>query len=271
MASTELSALFAILTRAASEAPTACTAWTAHAVVAHLATGAKERADLIEDKLAGRSERATKAFAEREAAFLRLRDEELRAALVRETTRFEAAVTALAQHGAHATVAFAGTRFTAAQLATHHRSEAAIHRWDLVGPDETGDALLAQRELTQHGVAVLNSLQTLLHESPTQRVQHARVSAIRIVLRSPDHQDIVLKAAAGEGVSEISNHVPLEGDALVTTDAAQRLLILWGRRPTARPIDVDAQIVSRHAVEAVLWPAARLWPGNTSPRMARAR
>jgi hypothetical protein len=271
MASTELSALLAILPKVAPHAPTACTGWTAHALVAHLTAGAKERADLIEDNLAGRPERATKAFAEREAAFLVLPDQELRAALVRETRRFEAAVTALARQGAHVTIAFAGTRFTAAQLATHQRSEAAIHRWDLVGIDEIGDALLAQCELTQHGVSVLNSLQTVLHESPTQRVQHAGVSAIGIVLRSPDHQDVVLKAVAGKGVFEICDHAALEGDALVTTDAAQRLLILWGRRPTTRLIDIDAQAVIRQTVEAVLWPAARPWPGNASTRMVGAR
>ena len=117
MASAELSALFAILPNAAPQASTACTAWTAHALVAHLAAGAKERADLIEDKLAGRPERATKAFAEREAAFPALHVEELRTALVRETGRFETAVMALAQQGARVTISFATTRFTAAQLA----------------------------------------------------------------------------------------------------------------------------------------------------------
>jgi hypothetical protein len=270
MASPELAALFAILPNVVPEASTACTAWTAHALLAHLAAGAKERADLIEEKLAGRPERATKAFAEREAVFRAMHDEELRAALMREAGRFEAAVTALAQQGAHVTIAFATTRFTAAELATHQRSEAAIHRWDLVGPDETGDALLAQRELTQHGVTVLNSLQTVLQESPTPRVQRAGVSAVRIVLRSPDHPDVVVKAAAGEGVFEMSDHAPLEGGALVTTDAAQRLLIIWGRRPTTRPIDIDAKTTPRRTVEAVLWPAARPWPGNASPPMVGA-
>src|SRR6266852_1660922 len=262
MPSTELAALFAILPNVAPQASTACTAWTADALLAHLAAGAKERADLIEEKLVGRPERATKAFVEREAVFLAMHDEELRAALMREAGRFETAVTALAQQGVHVTIAFATTRFTAAQLATHQRSEAAIHRWDLVGTDETGDALLAQRDLTQHGVTVLNRLQTVLQESPTPRLQQAGVSAIRIVLRSPGHPDVVLKAAAGEGIFEISDHAPLEGGALVTTDAAQRLLIIWGRRPTTRPIDIDAETTTRLTVEAVLWPAARPWPGN---------
>jgi hypothetical protein len=269
MASTELSALFAILPSVAPDAPTACTAWTAHALLTHLTAGAKERADLIEDKLAGRPERATKAFAEREAAFLALPDEDLRAALVRETGRFETAVAALAQQGADVTISFATTRFTAAQLATHQRSEAAIHRWDLVGADKIGDALLAQRDLTQHGVSVLNRLKTVLQESPTARLKQAGVSAICIVLRSPAHPDIVLNASAGEGSFELSDHAPLAPDALVTTDAAQRLLIIWGRQPTTRPIDIKT--TGRRTVEAVLWPAARPWPDTKSPGMVGAR
>jgi len=47
------------------------------------------------------------------------------------------------------------------------------------------------------------------------------VSAIRIVLRSPDDPDVVLKAAAGEGIFEISDHAPLEGGALVTTAGSE--------------------------------------------------
>jgi hypothetical protein len=269
MASTELSELFAILPSVAPDAPTACTAWTAHALLAHLTAGAKERADLIEDKLAGRPERVTKAFAEREAVFLALPDAELRAALVRETGRFETAVAALAQLGADVTISFATARFTAAHLAMHQRSEAAIHRWDLVGADKIGDELLAQRDLTQHGVSVLNRLKTVLQESPSARLKQAGVPAICIVLRSPAHQDVVLNASAGEGAFAVSDHTPLVPDALVTTDAAQRLLVIWGRRPTTRPIDIE--MTTRRNVEAVLWPAARPWPEFASPGMVGAR
>jgi hypothetical protein len=53
-------------------AQTACSEWTVHDLVAHLAAGAKENADLIEDSLAGRPARATRTFSEREAAFVAL-------------------------------------------------------------------------------------------------------------------------------------------------------------------------------------------------------
>jgi hypothetical protein len=36
-------------------------------------------------------------------------------------------------------IAFTGTRATVAEFETHGRSEAAIHRWDLVGDDDIGE------------------------------------------------------------------------------------------------------------------------------------
>ncbi len=67
MGSSELAALYAVVPMVDAAAPTACREWTAHQLVAHLAAGAKERADLIEEALAGLPERATTPFAERGA------------------------------------------------------------------------------------------------------------------------------------------------------------------------------------------------------------
>src|SRR2546428_12457442 len=97
VSSPEVSALWAILADVSPSARTACTEWTAHDVLAHLAAGAKERADLIEERLGGLPERATRPFAERQAPFLAMPDQELRTALTRETRRFETAATAPAQ------------------------------------------------------------------------------------------------------------------------------------------------------------------------------
>ena len=144
----------------------------------------------------------------------------------------------------------------------HQRSEAALHRWDLVGHDETGDLLLAKPELTRHAVMVLNALQGVLGESPAARVRQARVSTACITLRSPGHPDVILVGAAGEGRFEVSEHPSAEGDALVTTDAAQRFLIIWGRRPSTRPITIEAKTITQQVVESVLWPAAIRWPAK---------
>ncbi len=67
-----------------------------HELVAHLAAGAKETTDLIEESLTGRPPRTTRSFDEREAAFVALPDEQLRRAMVDESHRKAAATEALA-------------------------------------------------------------------------------------------------------------------------------------------------------------------------------
>src|SRR6478752_8329638 len=119
-------------------AQTACSEWTVHDLVAHLAAGAKENADLIEDALAGRPARATRTFTEREAAFVAMPDEHLRQELIHESRRKLAAVQELSDRGPVATYQFTGRPFSAALAYTHGgRSEAALHRCDIAGDDET--------------------------------------------------------------------------------------------------------------------------------------
>jgi hypothetical protein len=50
-----------------------------------------------------------------------------------------------------------------------------------------------------------------------------------------------------------------DGDAVVGTDAAHRLLILWGRRPSKRPVTIQADEAISEAVSSVLWPNAIRW------------
>src|SRR6476646_6992813 len=84
-------------------APTACSQWTVHDLVAHLAAGAKENADLIEDALAGRPARPTRGFVEREAAFVAMPDAQLREELIRQSHRKLSAVQQLCERGRDAT------------------------------------------------------------------------------------------------------------------------------------------------------------------------
>jgi len=53
---------------------------------------------------------------------------------------------------------------------------------------------------------------------------------------------------------------PANGDALVSTDAANRLLTIWGRRSLERPLTLDTDSISPDTVESVLWSAAQPWP-----------
>jgi hypothetical protein len=77
-------------------------------LVAHLATGAKENADLIEDALAGRPARPTRDFVEREAAFVAMPDAQLREELINGIQRKLAAVQQLSERGPDATYPFTG-------------------------------------------------------------------------------------------------------------------------------------------------------------------
>lgn len=236
-------------------APTACSLWTVHDLVAHLAAGAKENADLIEDAPAGRPARATRSFAEREPAFAAMPDEQLRQEFVIHAGRKVAAVQALADRGPDAAYQFTGRRFTAALAQTHSSSEAAIHRWDIVGDDETGTELLAAPDLTRHAVEILNTL-PILCKAPLSRAHVAQIDRLRIVLRAPAQPDVVLDISPGSARFELADiDQPADGDAVVETDAAHRLLSIWGRRGPDHSVTIISDPKLWASVAMVLWNA----------------
>jgi uncharacterized protein (TIGR03083 family) len=236
MSRQEGTALVTTLDKVAPSAPTACSGWSAHDIVAHLAAGSKEIADLIGEKLTGQPPRPTRAFEEREPPFRALPNDELRAAWATQARRKTEAVEALAALGEDATVDFTGTAMTAARLSTHSRSEAAVHRWDIAGDDAVSDELLAQPELTAHAVSVLNAMPILLESSRARMTQAERLP-LRIVLRAPEHPDVALGADTdGHARFELVEGGTADGDAIVESDPAQRLLIIWGRRSWTRSV-----------------------------------
>lgn len=83
--------------------------------------------------------------------------------------------------------------WTAAQLGTHAANEFAMHRWDMIGDDETGDVLMAAPQVTESAFQTLNTL-PMLDEAPSARVARSGLSDTRVVLRSPGHLDIALVA-----------------------------------------------------------------------------
>ena len=232
----EVGELVTTLLSAPAHRLTACPGWTAHELVAHLAAGAAEEADLIEAHLAGEP-RATRSFDEREPPFRALADGELRDRLLEESVRLGVALRKLTDVPS-GSVLFTGRAMTAADFATHSRSECALHRWDLVGRDDVGWAMLAQPELTAHAIAVLTSMSTL-PEAPANRMPaSADGSEFRAVLRSAPHDDVVVTVT--DGVLTMSMRPVSAAAADVELDAAARLLLLWGRREPSAPIDVYA-------------------------------
>ena len=252
-------ALTATFDEVGPSAPTACTGWTAHDIMAHLAAGSKEIADLIEEKLDGKQTRPTQAFEDREIPFRTLPHDELRAAWARHVQRKTEAQKALADGGEDTTFDFTGTTLTAAQCITHSRSEAAIHRWDITGSDTLSVELLAQPELTRHAVSVLNSM-PILNESARTRAAQGHRLPLRIALRAPGQPDVALAADVdGNAHFEMVEEGAARGDAIVRTDPAHRLLVLWGRRSSKRPVTIDADKAIADAVTSVLWPTAIPW------------
>jgi hypothetical protein len=249
----EATAFLVTLQGTAPDAPTACAGWTAHDLVAHLAAGAAEMADLTESTVAGRPHRETRAFADREAPFVALRDDELRERLFSEALRLQAAIESLATSDG-GFVSFSGREHSAAELSLHGRSEAALHRWDLVGDDEMSDQLLSQPELTRHAVTVLNEMLSGSGESPAARAAAAGTAAGRWALASPGEPDVVVTVDGDGAHFELCD--PL-GEAAATSGPATRLLALWGRRGTAGPIEWRTDDVRRE-LGAFLWPTGSM-------------
>jgi hypothetical protein len=105
--------------------------------------------------------------------FRALPDARLRDRLVEEAARLTVALNELSGDSARDGVLFTGRRMTAADFAMHSRSECALHRWDLVGRDDIGWAMLSQPELTAHAITVLAGMSSL-PEAPANRLVRER-------------------------------------------------------------------------------------------------
>src|SRR5213592_1752978 len=106
----EMTAFLAVLARRPPGQPTACRGWRVRDLVAHLAAGAREEADLIEAALRREPSRPTRAFAEREAAYRAMAYPRLLVALARQGRRLDAAIDALVRDGGR--VEFTGVPMT---------------------------------------------------------------------------------------------------------------------------------------------------------------
>lgn len=240
-----------------SDAPTACAGWTAHEVAAHLAAGIEEVAELIEDTVNEAPSRPTRGFEEREAPYRAMDDADVRDALVKIIER---ATTALAaQDEKRVSVAFFDRSWTAEEFGLHTGNEFAMHRWDIIGDDELGDTFMTPPHAVASALKTLNTL-TVLEEAPTARAARAGLTDARIVLRCPDQPDIAFVVdPAGAAHLEMADGEPSTGDVVVSTDTVNRLLTLWGRRSSRRPVTVTGDPALWPIVAAALWGDAPAW------------
>ncbi len=244
----EATAFLSTLQSTAPTAPTACTGWTAHDLVAHLTAGAAEMAALTESVTSGHGERATADFATREAPYVAMPDNDLRDRLVVEAIRLSAAIEVLETTGQ--TVPFAGRRLDSRALTMHGRSEAALHRWDLAGDDEVSQELLRQPELTVHAVEVLNTMLEASPEAVSVRATAAGISDLRTNFGAPGQPDVVLIVDGAGARLELDEP---RARSCADADPATRLLALWGRRSPTQLITWDADEPGADALTTFLW------------------
>jgi uncharacterized protein (TIGR03083 family) len=209
--------LISTLSALQPSAPTWCPGWSAHELTAHVTAAAEERANLIEDHLAGRPSRPTRTWEVREPPFRVMPDAELRERLVEEAIRFESGVAALTESD---TIPYTGWAMTAERLRMHSHSEAVLHRWDLVGDDDIGIRMLSDPGMVAHAMAVFDAMPAL---AEARRWHRPDVVRRPTVLRSGGGPDVLVTPGGGLSTGGEAAAIDLRPHEL--------LLILWGRCP----------------------------------------
>jgi hypothetical protein len=208
---------------------TACNGWTAHELLAHLVAGGIEVATIVGAFLENAAIPPTRSFDEREANFRAMDPYVLRKTFLESGSGLTDLLVAMNERSEVATVPFTGWEMNAITMITHVRSELALHRWDLAGDDDLSFELLSQPEFTIHAVRSLNAFAGL-QENPTRRARAAELSSdFAVRIRTVDQPDVMATVQDGIGRLELAD--PVDGPALLM-DAAARVLMLWGRRPT---------------------------------------
>ncbi|WP_084266208.1 maleylpyruvate isomerase N-terminal domain-containing protein [Mycobacterium avium] len=211
--------------RRGPDAGTWCEAWTVRDVVVHQAGNAEELARVLGAHLAGEPV-ATRGFEEREGPLRALNDADLWGALADRMATLNEVAEAAEAIPADTDVAWTGRTMKVPWFAEHMREELVLHGWDITGDSDGGGAFqagLAEPWMTTHSVLAVG--RPLLVKGARQLQPGERVEAR---LRVDGTDDVVLDADP-ERIS-IGFAEP-QGPATLETDAAARVLLLWGRRP----------------------------------------
>ena len=202
-----------------------CEAWTVRDIVAHQAGNAEELARVLGAHLEGEPV-GTRGFEEREGPLRALNDADLWDALLdRMATLNEVAVAADAV-SADTDVAWTGRTMKVPWFAEHMREELVLHGWDITGDCDisaTFPTALAEPWMTTHSVVAVG--RPLLAKGAKEIEAGERIEAR---LRVPGTDDVFVSADADHSTVGFADPV---GPATLETDAAARVLLLWGRRP----------------------------------------
>lgn len=216
----EVQSFFKTLDNTPPDAVTACAGWTAHELTAHLVAAAEEIVLNLEAYADNRPIPQTRSFEVREAPYRALDDKILRSKALPSIERVARVLDHVLLRDPDAVVPWTGRQMIVSTFITHLRSELAIHRWDLIGDDETSWVLLSQKELTDHAVTVLGRVLT-------NRGANSVDKNFKAVISTPEANDIVvLTDDQGARIEQSEFH---EAPSIIC-DPAARLLFLWGRR-----------------------------------------
>ena len=135
-------------------------------------------------------------------------------------------------------VGWTGRTMKVPWFAEHMREELVLHGWDITGDGPAAQAALAEPWMTTHSVFAVG--RPLLAKGAKQLAPGEQIDAR---LRVAGTDDVVVSADTDRTTIEMADP---DGPATLETDAAARVLLLWGRRP-ADP----ARICSRVGPEAL--------------------
>ena len=205
------------------DAGTWCEAWTVRDIVVHQAGNAEELARVLGAHLEGEPV-GTRGFEEREGPLRALNDADLWDALHDRMATLNEVAAAADEVPADTDVAWTGRTMKVPWFAEHMREELVLHGWDITGdvPAGPGPAGRAVDDRPQRlrGRAAAAGQRRQATEAEGERIE-AR-------LRVDGTDDVVVDADAEKTTIGLAEP---EGPATLETDAAARVLLLWGRRP----------------------------------------
>jgi hypothetical protein len=199
-----------------------CEAWTVRDIVAHQAGNAEELARVLAGHLAGEPVE-TRGF-DREIPFRAMTDAELWDALVDRMALLGKVVEAGEALPADTPVGWTGRTMKVSQFGEHMREELVLHGWDVTGDDPTTQARLGEAWMTDHSVFAVGR-PLLAKGAKALGLSDERIEAR---LRVPEADDVILTADANSTTIDLA---AIDGEPTLETDAAARVLLLWGRRP----------------------------------------
>lgn len=165
----------------------------------------------------------TRGFEEREGPLRALDDADLWDALQDRMAALNEVAAAGDEVTADTDVAWTGRTMKVPWFAEHMREELVLHGWDITGDDAAARARLSEPWMTTHSVFAVG--RPLLAKGAKGLTEGERIEAR---LRVAGTDDVFVSADADHTAVALAEP---EGPATLETDAAARVLLLWGRRP----------------------------------------